>query len=57
MEKFLSFSLVGLIVLAITTTSLANARNYTSKKCPVVGNTNSSIYHVPGGEYYVRMLV
>ena len=39
--------------------SLVNAgiTDYSQKTCPVIGNTNSKIYHVPGGAFYGRMLV
>jgi hypothetical protein len=33
------------------------AKDYTPDECPVVGNTESGIYHVPGGLNYRRMLV
>lgn len=35
----------------------AYAQNYSPESCPVVGNTNSYIYHVPGGQFYQRMLI
>lgn|GEM_PF-5107255 len=34
----------------------SQAKDYSSKDCPVIGNTNSSIYHTPGGRYYAKML-
>lgn len=34
-----------------------HAKDYTPDECPVVGNTESGIYHVPGGLNYRRMLV
>lgn len=34
----------------------ANAKDYTPAECPVVGNTDSFIYHVSGGYFYARML-
>ena len=32
------------------------ARDFTQKECPVVGNTETKIYHVPGGLKYREML-
>jgi hypothetical protein len=32
------------------------AKDYTPEECPVVGNTNSKIYHLPGGRSYAKML-
>lgn len=32
------------------------AADYTPEECPVVGNTDSKIYHVPGGMSYSKML-
>lgn len=34
----------------------SQAKDYTPTNCPVVGNTNSYIYHVPGGSHYAKML-
>ena len=34
----------------------AAAKDYTPDECPVVGNTESGIYHVPGGLHYSEML-
>ena len=34
----------------------AYAKDFTPLECPVVGNTNSHIYHVPGGRNYAKML-
>lgn len=48
--------LIIALMLALFLPLLASARDYTPKECPVVGNTNSGIYHVPGGRYYLRML-
>ena len=48
--------LIMVLMLALILPSVASARDYTPKECPVVGNTNSGIYHVPGGRYYLRML-
>ena len=46
---------LGLLCLVLMA-SPAWARDYTSRECPVVGNTQSRIYHVPGGNFYPRML-
>ena len=32
------------------------ASDYTPSECPVVGNIDSKIYHIPGGESYAKML-
>lgn len=53
--RYLSALFLSLAVV-LTTSSLALARDYTPKECPVVGNTNSKIYHVPGGRSYAKML-
>jgi len=29
---------------------------YTETCCPIIGNTDSNIFHVPGGQYYKMML-
>lgn len=42
--------------LLISTSVLADFYSYTPKECPVVGNTKSYIYHVPGGSFYSMML-
>jgi hypothetical protein len=33
-----------------------HAKDYTPDECPVVGNKESGIYHVPGGLNYEQML-
>jgi len=37
--------------------SLDSTQDYEPWECPVVGNTNSRLYHVQGGKYYTVMLV
>jgi hypothetical protein len=32
------------------------AKDYTPQQCPVIGNTNSQIFHVAGGRNYAKML-
>jgi hypothetical protein len=32
------------------------AKDYTPEECPVIGNTHSHIFHVPGGRSYAKML-
>lgn len=32
------------------------AADYTPTECPVVGNTKSKIYHIPGKKSYAKML-
>jgi hypothetical protein len=51
MQTLLAAALVA-VLLCIP----AMAKDYTPKECPVVGNTNSMIYHVSGGHFYARML-
>lgn len=34
----------------------SNKIRYSKKCCPIIGNTQSMIFHVPGGEYYNMML-
>ena len=47
-------------LLAILFTSAclseAMADDYVEKQCPVIGNTKSKIYHVPGNLHYSDML-
>lgn len=48
--------LVLATLLSLFLSLSAFARDYTPQECPVVGNTNSGIYHVPGGRHYWQML-
>lgn len=50
------FSKTILIISFTLSSSLAFAKDYSPKECPVVGNTQSTIYHVPGGQFYGQML-
>ena len=53
---FTKLFLLGLI-LSASSELAARKPAYAPNECPVVGNTNSRIYHVPGGQFYERMLV
>jgi hypothetical protein len=53
---FAKLFILGLILTASSELA-ARKPTYTPNECPVVGNTNSRIYHVPGGRFYERMLV
>ena len=44
------------LVLAIPLSSVGFGKDYTSEECPVVGNTETYIYHVPGDRNYREML-
>jgi hypothetical protein len=46
----------ALILLVLSATSIARARDFTPEECPVVGNTNSHIYHLVGQHDYAKML-
>ena len=43
-------------ILAFFVTSAALGRNYTYEECPVVGNSETHVYHVPGDPNYRQML-
>jgi hypothetical protein len=43
-------------LLLLISSSACIARDYTPQECPIVGNKNSGIYHVPGGRHYLKML-
>ncbi len=44
------------LVLAIPVSSVALGKDYTSAECPIVRNTETYIYHVPGDRNYRQML-
>ncbi len=44
------------ILLFISLSSKADYNFYTEKECPIVGNTKTGIYHIPRGQFYIRML-
>lgn len=50
----LAIAVLALMLLALPLPG--SARDFTPKECPVVGNKDSRIYHVPGGMHYRRML-
>jgi hypothetical protein len=45
------------ITVVLATATAAFARDYTPAECPVVGNSKTHIYHVPGDRNYRQMLV
>ncbi len=48
--------ITAVLLLSLLPPFLAFARDYTPQECPVVGNKNSRIYHIPGGRHYRQML-
>lgn len=46
----------ALLTLLLMIAIPAFAKDYSPQECPVVGNLNSNIYHVPGGRSYAKML-
>ena len=44
------------VALAISASSVAFGRNFTEKECPIVGNSETYIYHLPGDRNYGQML-
>ncbi len=43
-------------ILAFLVSSAALGKDYTQQECPVVGNLETRIYHVPGDRNYWQML-
>ena len=52
--------LLAMLIFLLSFTSNFNAysapESYRPQECPVIGNTNSSIFHVPGQKSYAKML-
>jgi hypothetical protein len=44
------------IVFLLSVSSSAFGVNFTEKECPVVGNSETFIYHLPGDRNYGQML-
>lgn len=44
------------VVFVLSASSSAFGRNFTEKECPVVGNPETLIYHLPGDRNYEQML-
>jgi|LakMenE18May11ns_1017448.scaffolds.fasta_scaffold9940854_7 hypothetical protein len=44
------------LILALLLALPCVAKDYTPQECPIVGNTDSKIYHAAGGKFYARML-
>lgn len=55
-SKALRARLLIIVLVLFLFPLAAPARDYTAQECPVVGNRNSGIYHVPGGRHYWKML-
>ena len=48
--------LVVALVLSASLVTVAFGRDYTEKECPIVGNSETHIYHLPGDRNYGQML-
>lgn len=48
--------LIKVMVLTVAVSAQVQAKDYSPGECPVVGNTNSRIYHVGSGRSYANML-
>lgn len=46
----------GILFLLLMFFTKSFASDYSTADCPVIGNTETSIYHVPGGKHYGKML-
>jgi hypothetical protein len=44
------------VALVLSASSVAFGRDFTEKECPVVGNSETHIYHLPGDRNYGQML-
>ena len=44
------------VVFVLSASSSAFGGNFTEKECPVVGNSETFIYHLPGDRNYGQML-
>lgn len=49
-------AIISLALMVLALPLLGHARDFTPKECPVIGNKDSGIYHMPGGTHYHRML-
>ena len=56
MKRMLSAFLFCLSLTFALESGASDAR-YSPAECPVVGNTSSHIFHVPGGSSYAKMLI
>jgi hypothetical protein len=45
-----------ILLFALPSSLVAAPAAYTPEECPVIGNTNSKIYHMAGGQSYAKML-
>lgn len=54
--KYILFKFSFALMFFISPASFGSFENYTKEECPVVGNIQSQIYHVPGGRFYKMML-
>lgn len=44
------------VALVLSASSVAFGRDFTEKECPLVGNSETYIYHLPGDPNYGQML-
>jgi hypothetical protein len=44
------------VALVLAASSVTFGRDFTEKECPVVGNSETHIYHIPGDRNYRQML-
>jgi hypothetical protein len=51
-----NMAMVLVLLLSSLRPLISSARDFSPEECPVVGNTNSKIYHTQGGLNYRRML-
>lgn len=52
----MKYILISFYVFSCVAISPILAKDYSPQECPVVGNSNSRIYHVPGGKSYAKIL-
>ena len=48
--------LVVALLLSVGLAAAAFGRDFTEKECPIVGNSETCIYHIPGDRNYGEML-
>lgn len=53
----MQYLLITLVMALFLSSSIGYAKDFTKEECPVVGNTNSMIYHLPSQKFYDRMLI
>ncbi len=55
-ENFTKSLICFFTVFAVSTSSIAFARDFSEVECPIIGNTESNIFHVKGCPNYEQML-